>query len=52
LGEILKSKERVAALFGAGNDLELMAVVAFGHLAKQPGDGERDSLGKRVFFRK
>ena len=52
LGEILKNKERVAELLGAGNDLELMAVVAFGHLAKRPGNGERDSLGKRVFFRK
>ena len=52
LGEILKNKERVAELLGAGNDLELMAVVAFGHLAKRPGNGKRDSWGKRVFFRK
>jgi nitroreductase len=52
LGEILKNKEKVAEILGAGGDLELMAVVAFGHLAKRPGDGERDSLDKRIFFRK
>ena len=52
LGEILKNKEKVAEILGAGGDLELMAVVAFGHLAKKSGDGERDSLDKRIFFRK
>jgi len=52
LGEILKNKEKVAEILGAGGDLELMAVVAFGHLAERPGDGERDSLDKRIFFRK
>jgi nitroreductase len=52
LGEILKNKEKVAEILGAGGDLELMAVVAFGHLSKRPGDGERDSLDKRIFFRR
>lgn len=52
LGEILKNKEEVRKLLGAGKDLELMAVVAFGHSAKRSGDGERDSLGKKVFLRK
>ena len=52
LGEILKNKEKVAELLGAGKDLELMAVVAFGHLGKRPGDGERDPLDKRIFFRR
>jgi nitroreductase len=52
LGEIVKNKEKVGELLGAGKDLELMAVVAFGHPAKRPGDGERDSLEKGIFFRK
>jgi len=29
-----------------------MAVVAFGHPAERPVGGERDSLEKRIFFRK
>jgi nitroreductase len=53
LGEILKNKEKVGELLGAGKDLELMAVVAFGHPAKaQSESGERDSLEKKVFLRK
>ncbi len=52
LGEILKNKEKVAELLGAGKDLELMAVVAFGHPSKRPSGGERDSLEKRIIFRK
>lgn len=52
LGEILKNKEKVAELLGAGKDLELMAVVAIGRPAKRLGGGERDSLEKRVFLRK
>ena len=52
LGEILKNKEKVEELLGAGKELELMAVVAFGHPAKRPGSGERDSLEKTVFLRK
>ena len=49
LGEILKNKERVAELLGAGKDLELMAVVAFGHL---PNDRvmEKETLWVRDFF--
>src|SRR5208337_1005611 len=53
LGEILKNKEKAGELLGAGKDLELMAVVAFGHPAKAQAEaGERDSLEKKVFLRK
>lgn len=52
LGEILKNKEKVGELLGAGKDLELMAVVAFGHSAQKPEDGERDSFEKKVFLRR
>ena len=52
LGEILKNKEKVGELLGAGKGLELMAVVAFGHPAKRQGGGERDSEEKRVFLRR
>ncbi len=53
LGEILKNKEEVGELLGVGRDLELMAVVAFGHPAKaQRESGERDSLEKKVFLRR
>ena len=52
LGEILKNKEKTGELLGAGKDLELMAIVAFGHPAKRPGEGERDPLEKTVFLRR
>jgi nitroreductase len=52
LGEILKNKEKVGELLGIGKDLELMAVVAFGHPAKRPGEGERNPLEKTVFLRR
>jgi len=52
LGEILKNKAKVGKLLGTDKDLELMAVVAFGHPAKRPVGGERDSFEKRIFFRK
>jgi nitroreductase len=57
LGEILKNKEKVAELLGAGKELELMAVIAFGHpkeemkgLGEREHLGMRDPLGKKVFF--
>jgi len=59
LGEILKNKEKVGELLGAGEDLELMAVVALAHphenyLRSGVGDGSRrrDRLEERVFLRK
>jgi nitroreductase len=52
LGEILRNKEKVGELLGTDKDLELMAVVAFGHPAKRPVGGERDSFEKRIFSRK
>jgi hypothetical protein len=52
LGEILKNKKKVAELLGAEKNLELMAVVALGHLAKKLGEGERDLLDQRVFLKR
>jgi len=52
LGEILKNKEKVGELLGVGGDLELMAVVAFGHPAERSGVGERDPLEKAVLLRR
>ena len=52
LGEILKNKEKVAELLGARKDLELMAVVAFGHFTKRQGHGQREPLDQKVFLRK
>jgi len=52
LGEILKNKEKVAELLGAGKDLELMAVVAIGRPAKRSDAGERDPLEKTIFLRR
>ncbi len=52
LGEILKNKEKVRELLGVGGDLELMAVVAFGHPAKRSDGGERDPLEKAILLRK
>jgi nitroreductase len=52
LGEILKNKEKVKELLNGGEELELMAVVAFGHPAERLTDGERDPLEKNVFLRK
>jgi len=52
LGEILKNKEKVEELLGAAKELELMAVIAFGHPAKKPGGAERDPLERTVFLRK
>jgi len=52
LGEILKNKEKVGELLGLGGDMELMAVVAFGHSGKRSGAGERDPLEKAVLLRR
>ena len=53
LGEILKNKEKVGELLGAGKDLELMAVVALGY-PRSVGreESERDPLEEKVFLRK
>ena len=52
LGEILKNKEKVKEVLNGGEDLELMAVVAFGHPAERLTGGERDPLEKNVFLRR
>ncbi len=58
LGEILKNKEKVAERLGAGEALELMAVVALGYPGRasadsSPEDGPgRDRIEEHVFLRK
>ncbi len=52
LGEILKNKEKVGEILGAGKDLELMAVIALGHPKEKAGRQRRDRLEERVFLRK
>lgn len=52
LGEILRNKEKVAELLNAPSNLELMAVVAFGHPAEKGGRGKRKGLGEVVFLRR
>jgi nitroreductase len=52
LGEILKNKEKVGELLGAGDELELMAVIALGHPTGKSSRSERDSLEEKVFLRK
>ncbi len=51
LGEILKSKEKVARIVNAPDTLELMAVIALGHPAEQGGTGSRKSAKDVVFYR-
>jgi nitroreductase len=52
LGEILKNKERVGEILGAEKNLELMAIVAFGHPKEKAGRQRRDRLEERVLLRK
>ena len=52
LGEILRNKEKVAELLNAPSNLELMAVVAFGHPAEKGGKGKRKVLDEVVVFRR
>jgi nitroreductase len=53
LGEILKNKEEVGDVLGAGKDLELMAVLALGYPRSGGREGsERDPLEEKVFLRK
>ena len=52
LGEILKNKEKVGELLGAGDEFELMAVIALGHPTGKSLRSQRDSLEEKVFFSK
>lgn len=59
LGEILKNKEKVAERLGAGEELELMAVIALGHPKEErkgsgakDGSAIRDPLEEKIFFNK
>lgn len=52
LGEILKNKDKVLQMLGEGSqDLELMAVIAFGHPAEKGKKGVRKDFQQTVFFR-
>lgn len=51
LGEILKEKERVRSILEAPEECELMAVLAVGHAAEEPGPGDRKPLGDLVIKR-
>ncbi len=42
LGEILNRKEEAAGVLGAGNDLELMALIALGFPAETPRGSRKD----------
>ena len=51
LGEILKEKERVREILEAPRECELMAVLAVGHPAEEPGAGSRKSLDDLILGR-
>jgi len=52
LGEILKNKERVGELLGAGTELELMAVIALGYPDGRASRSNRDRLEEKVFLKR
>jgi nitroreductase len=52
LGEILKNKEKVGELLGAGKELELMAVIALGYPEGKSPQSERDPLEEKIFLKK
>ena len=52
LGEILKNKEKVLELVCSSGDIELMAIIAVGHLAQKGSAGNRKDMGQAVLFRK
>jgi nitroreductase len=52
LGEILKNKDKVLQLLGKAQDVELMAVIAFGHPAEKGGKGMRKDAAQTIIFRK
>lgn len=52
LGEIIRSDAQIRELLGLGNELELMAVLAMGYPAENPGDGKRKELKDLIVFRK
>jgi len=51
LGEILKNKEKVRELLKVPNNCELMAVIAFGFPAQEPGHSERRPLKEVIVAR-
>jgi nitroreductase len=50
LGEILKNKDAVAALLGAPQDMELMAVVALGYPAEARKEGSRKPVDESILY--
>ncbi len=51
LGEILKEKERVREILEVPEECELMAVLALGHPAEEPGPGNRKPLDDLILKR-
>jgi nitroreductase len=52
LGEIIKSSGQISKLLNLTDKLELMAVLAVGHPAENPGAVKRKELNELVIFRK
>jgi nitroreductase len=52
LGEIINRKEKVSQYLDLAGDLEIMAVVAIGYPAENPGDGARKPLKELLIERK
>jgi len=51
MGEILRSKEKVAEAINAPAQMELMAVVAMGYPQGNAGKGKRRDVSESVFYR-
>ncbi|MBI5100116.1 MAG: nitroreductase [Nitrospirae bacterium] len=52
LGEILKNKDKVLELLVGSRELELMAIIAFGHPAEKGGKGMRKDAAQTIIIRK
>jgi nitroreductase len=52
LGEILKNRTKVERLLGVPENVELMAVICFGHPAESGGTGSRIPLDQVILSRK
>jgi len=52
LGEIIKSDKQIRDVLGLTSDLELMAVLAIGYPAENPGHGARKEIENIIVCRK
>ena len=52
LGEIIKSDKQIRDVLGLTSDLELMAVLAIGYPAENPGHGARKEIKNLIICRK